>query len=279
MIRLALLQVLVPVDPSGIRDFITGINPTGPDAPFCLACLPELFHTNYSALSSHDMTFESHLLPVISELVRRHPDMVVAGSLAAERRGHMTNSLTIFQGDNALPLYDKLHLFRPMNEDKYISPGDHLGVLEIQSGRESWRVGFAICYDLRFPELFRLLALAGCDLVVVVAQWPAVRINIWKALLQARAAENQIYLAGVNRCGFDQEEKFGGCSMIIAPDGSVLAEAADEPQLLQAVLDKNEIGRSRRLFNSFQDRREGAYRLTSELPVQSVTVRHSHKSK
>lgn len=279
MLRLALLQVLVPASPADIRECLAGTHPAGPEAPCCLACLPELFHTNYSSLPLHDQSFESSLLPAIGDFARRNPGTVIAGSLSAVRHGRRTNSLTMFHRDDVLPLYDKLHLFRPMREDAYFSPGDHLGILEMRCEEESWRVGFAICYDLRFPEMFRLLAGAGCELVVVVAQWPEVRIRVWKALLQARAAENQIYLAGVNRCGSDRDERFGGGSLIVAPDGSILAEAADEPQLLQSILDKAEIGRSRKAFYSFRERLEGAYRLTSGLPVNSVTVRPTHKSK
>jgi len=277
--RLALLQVRVPAVPADVREMLSRIEPGSPGGPLCLACLPELFHTNYSSLPFPDASGESSLVPALSECVRERPELLLAGSLASERQGRRSNTLTIFHRDGVTPLYDKLHLFRPMKEDAYFAPGDHLGVLEVHEGGEIWRVGFAICYDLRFPEVFRLLAAAGCDLVVVVAQWPAVRIKIWRALLQARAAENQVYLAGVNRCGDDNGEEFGGSSMILAPDGSVLAEAEEQPRLLQAVLSKDEISRSRRLFYSFRDRLESAYQVTSRLPVQSLTIRHPHMSK
>lgn len=279
MMRLALLQVQVPADPAGIREFLAGVAPGRPGTPFCLACLPELFHTNYSSLRLRDAELAPAPVAEILDCTRDNPNLVLAGSMASERQGRRSNCLTIFHRDRALPLYDKLHLFGPMNESSFFSPGDHWGVLEIQGDAELWRVGFAICYDLRFPEVFRLLAAAGCDLVVVVAQWPSARVKIWRALLQVRAAENQFFLAGVNRCGYDDNEEFGGSSMILAPDGSILAEATDQPQLLQAELSRDEINRSRRLFYSYRDRLEGAYQLTSGLAVNRMTIRLPHKSK
>lgn len=277
--KIALLQVNVPAVPADVREMLSRMEPGSPEGPLCLACLPELFHTNYSSLPVVDAGLESSLMPALSECLRERPDLVLAGSLALERQGRRFNTLTIFHGNGVTPLYDKLHLFRPMKEDDFFVRGDHLGVLEVHDRGKIWRVGFAICYDLRFPEVFRLLAAAGCDLVVVVAQWPSVRINIWRALLQARAAENQLYLAGVNRCGDDNGEEFGGSSMILAPDGSILAEAEAQPRLLQAVLSKDEIGRSRRLFYSFLDRPAAAYQVTGNLPVNSLTIRHPHMSK
>ncbi len=141
------------------------------------------------------------------------------------------NALVAFGPDGRLlATYRKLHLITPtpFNEDLCFSAGDRLIVLDI--GEMKW--GLAICYDLRFPELFRRLALKGAEVMVVCAAWPSFRVAHWEILTRARAIENQAYLLAVDRVGTDGAIPFAGRSRIISPTGDLLAEGGPDAEKL-----------------------------------------------
>ena len=110
--------------------------------------------------------------------------------------------------------YDKRHPF--FMEQKKFSAGDKVSLFKIKD----WNIAATICFDLRFPELYRDAVKAGARLITVQAAWPAARIAHWKTLLQARAIENQVYIAAVNGIG---GPSYGGNSMIINPKGEIIA--------------------------------------------------------
>ncbi len=112
-----------------------------------------------------------------------------------------------------------------------------------------------VCYDLRFPELFRIAVCQGAELFLIIANWPEKRIHHWVTLLQARAVENQAYVAGVNRCGKDPYLKYPGRSMVVDPQGRILAEADAEEQILTADLTPESVATWRRAFPVLQDMR------------------------
>jgi len=116
-----------------------------------------------------------------------------------------------------------------------------------------------ICYDLRFPELCRSLALAGARLVIVSAQWPDVRIHHWDTLLKARAIENQIFVAASNRVGKDQGLSFNGHSQIISPDGKTLVKIIDKTDAAAAEIHFHEIDIIRKRFNCLTERQPSIY--------------------
>lgn len=110
-----------------------------------------------------------------------------------------------------------------------------------------------VCYDLRFPELWRLAALAGADLFLIGASWPAARQHHWRSLLIARAIENQAYVVAANRVGDDPSLHYAGGSMIIAPTGEVLSEAADAPTVITAPADHEAVRAWRQKFPALRD--------------------------
>ena len=105
-----------------------------------------------------------------------------------------------------------------------------------------------MCYDLRFPELLREQTTLGTDLVVVSAQWPAARVDNWRILVQARAIENQMFVVAANRCGTTGDTIFGGHSMVVAPDGSILLEADENEACRGVMLDLEMVSAARALF-------------------------------
>ena len=182
---------------------------------------------------------------------------IVAGSAVTVRGEKVFNTAYVFDREGAcVAAYDKTHLFTPMGEHEYFTPGDHLCSFTL----EGVRCGIIICYDLRFPELTRSLVLQGADLLFVPAEWPAVRMLHWKTLNRARAIENQIFLACCNGCGTAGETVYGGHSAIDDPWGSVLAEAGEGEEIITADCDLSIKEQIRNSINVFRDRRPELYK-------------------
>ncbi|MBT3390005.1 MAG: carbon-nitrogen family hydrolase [Chloroflexi bacterium] len=153
--------------------------------------------------------------------------------------------------------YRKTHLFRLLKEDQYLCAGDYLGYFQIPEWGTA--IGLSICYDLRFPELFRVSAARGAKLMLVVAEWPEKRIEHWRSLLRARAIENQFFVAAVNKVGESQTVKLGGHSAVISPTGGILVEGGDSGALLTAKINLEEVDDARREIPVLEDRREDLY--------------------
>lgn len=170
--------------------------------------------------------------------------------------GRYFNALFCIGSDGAiLGRYDKLHLFSYMNEQKRYAPGKDIRIVELAG----LRFGLTICYDLRFPELYRSLRAQGADVLVVIAQWPTARGDHWRTLLSARAIENLCYVVGVNRCGSvptaDGDLDFPGASMAVDPWGKTLVAMGAQPDLAIVDLDATRIAQVRKEFRSWDDRR------------------------
>ena len=175
----------------------------------------------------------------------------------AERtEGGKRNAATIVAPDGSIRgTYRKVHLFSPGREDRHYLPGDALAIVDVVAEDGTWRVAPAICYDLRFPELFRLAALAGAEVFTVGACWPAPRAAHRRALAIARAIENQAYVVACNRIGRDPNADHAGDSFVVAPSGEVIAEGGDAENVLVASLDRGELLRWRDKFPALRDLR------------------------
>ena len=191
----------------------------------------------------------------LSELAKQHQLAIVGGSVATAEDGHFFNrSLTVDREGHLLASYAKAHLFRLMNEEKFITAGsaaDHftLGV----------PASVAICYDLRFPEWFRRMASDGTQLFFLPAEWPTPRLAQFDALLTARAIENQAFVVAVNRVGQDPNNVFGGRSQVIGPLGEQLLKLDDQPQVGLVTIDFERIAAARQQIPVFADRRPELY--------------------
>jgi predicted amidohydrolase len=197
------------------------------------------------------------------------PDPVQAASERARRDGiwlqvghaecgadGMRNAATVVAPDGSVRgTYRKIHLFSPGNEDRHYRPGESVTVIDVASDDGTWRVAPAICYDLRFPELFRLAALAGAEVFMIGASWPSPRAPHRRALAIARAIENQAYVIACNRIGRDPNADHAGDSFVVAPSGEVIAEAGDAENVLVATLDRAELLRWRDRFPALRDLR------------------------
>jgi predicted amidohydrolase len=176
---------------------------------------------------------------------------------SVKRSGHtFFNTMTFFDPDGELKFfYDKIHLFSPMGESDYFQSGNRVVVGEWKD----WKIGMAICYDLRFPELFRKQVEQEVQLVLICAQWPLTRIKHWDLLLQARAVENQTFLIACNRIGANETYQFPGHSAIIAPNGEILAKADDHEEICTSKIKKKELFETRKKLPFLYDMRGASF--------------------
>ena len=188
----------------------------------------------------------------------RETGLYLAGSSMERHAGGVSNTAVLYAPDGVLlGSYRKIHLFRLMEEHRYLTPGDHATLCDTPWGP----VGLAICYDLRFPELFRAMALAGAVLFLVPAQWPVRRLKAWLLLAHARAVENELFVAACNRVGHDGHVTFPGGSLVVDPWGNTVVKGDNQERLLIAQADLREVGKARRYLPIYEDRHPHAYRV------------------
>ena len=223
-----------------------------------LVQLPELWICGYDL---PNRTRYSQLVPTwtkqLQSLADQH-NIVIGGSTITLQDNQYHNTYQLFQPGRPTPTsYHKTHLFQLLDEQKYFSPGEDLTVVDLGWGK----VGLALCYDLRFPELIRAYAERGIECLLVAAQWGQKRSDHWRTLLKARAIENQIFVAATNAIGPILENQLAGFSAVVDPWGNVVTEAGPvQSALLTAEIDLGEIARVREVVPSARDRRAALYR-------------------
>ncbi len=116
-------------------------------------------------------------------------------------------------------------------------------------------IGLSICYDLRFPELYRLYAKEKVHLIIDIANWPDTRIEHWRSLLKARAIENQCYVAGINRVGDDPKLHYNGFSSVFDPMGKELVAVENDERIIEAEIDKSYVNDVRKKLPFLNDMR------------------------
>ena len=223
-----------------------------------LLVLPEMWSCgfDYPGLATH----AAKTPKILDDLARIASDneLIIAGSLPEANGSGIYNTLFVIDSQGKITgKYRKTHLFPLINEDRHFCAGNRPVVCQTDAGR----LGLMICYDLRFPEFCRSLALGGAEIVIVCAQWPASRIHHWDILLQARAIENQLFVIAANRTGLDEDLIFNGHSQVVSPTGEVLAMAGNHESTATALTDLEEIDRFRNQFNCLEQRMPSAYEL------------------
>ncbi len=178
----------------------------------------------------------------------------------SERVDHsIYNTVAVIDAGGALVhKYRKTHLvsIQPIEEHRYLTPGTVLGIFPLAG----ITAGVLTCYELRFPEVARNLTLRGARVLFVPAAWPHARVDHLLTLLRARAIENQVFVVSACRVGTDAGTRFSGHSLIIDPNGTILARGGEEGEaLLRATLDLEEVGRSRARIGALGERRVDLY--------------------
>ncbi|BAB04766.1 carbon-nitrogen family hydrolase [Halalkalibacterium halodurans] len=256
--KVALYQMdILPGDPRGnerkVKEWIEDVMQQE-DVPDLLV-LPEMWTTAYTLDQLEHLAEgeERYTELFLKELAREHNVNIVAGSIAKKEKGKLYNRALVFdRRGHTVYQYDKIHLVPMLSEPDYLTGGDAAAsVFEL----EGTKMGLVICYDLRFPELMRSLALEGAEIVFIVAEWPEARAVHWEVLQRARAIENQSYVISCNRVGAYAGVTFAGRSMVIDPWGDVLIQGSrDQEQTLTTKLNPDKVSEVREAVPIFQSR-------------------------
>ena len=234
-LRVTLLQLAV-ADGEPARNAERALAALRAAAPADLYVLPELWTTGYAHASWPDAA--DRATPAIAAALQAVSDergAWVAGSMVSRRDdGRLANRLWL-HGPRAAPVwYDKAHLFAPMDEPAHLAAGDR----RVEHPVAGVPAALSICFDLRFPGMYRRSAVAGAELFVVASAWPHPRSETIRLLARARAAENQAYLALCNRAGAGADgTAFCGGSAVIGPDGAVIVDAGEAEGCVSATLE------------------------------------------
>ncbi|WCL80712.1 amidohydrolase [Saprospira sp. CCB-QB6] len=193
-----------------------------------LIILPEMFNTGFSM---QPQKLAEPMMGLSMQWMQQKAEAfgaVLAASLIIEEQGKYFNRFVWMPPTGEYKIYDKKHLFSMAQEDMHYEAGQERIIIEYKG----WRICPFICYDLRFPAWNRNWEEEQYDLAIYVANWPDKRSAHWRALLQARAIENQVYVAAVNRVGLDGTDLYySGFSSFIAPDGEILFQSKAVEQI------------------------------------------------
>jgi len=219
-----------------------------------LIVLPEMFATGFSMnVAKIAEPPQGPTQQFLSQLAQDTRAYIVGGVATTNGDGRGRNeALVIDPSGQEILRYCKLHPFSLGGEDKHFARGE--ATCSFTWGH--FHVAPFVCYDLRFPEIFRHQAWFGAQLFVVIANWPAARDMHWQTLLRARAIENQAYVIGVNRVGSDPKLTYLGHSLILDPHGATLAAGGEDAQLIEANLQIEPLLKYREQFPALRDMRE-----------------------
>lgn len=223
-----------------------------------LVVLPEMFSTGFSMnVPGIQESAPSETEAFLSGLAQSHNAFVLGGLVTAQADGRGRNEAVVFDPKGKpMGRYCKIHPFSFGTEAKHYAGGE--SVLTFRWGE--FVVAPFICYDLRFPEIFRVATRRDASLFIVIANWPAGRVHHWMTLLRARAIENQAFVVGVNRVGNDPKLPYPGRSLVVDPQGEIIADGGSEEGVVTADVDIASVTAWRREFPALQDMRSEFFR-------------------
>jgi len=254
ILRLVELGIKGPQNENLDRFCKAVLEPPVPDA----AVLPELFTTGYVldrinslALSEEDLKN----LP-LADAARNNGIWIIGGTFPVRTETGVVNRMAVFSPEGSLVYEtDKVHLFRQMGEDRAFVHGRCAGTFQFMNTTAAGM----ICYDLRFPELARRLALEGAEILFVPAQWPVSRLKLFRSLLRARAAEAQIFTVGCNLGGEHLGVIFNGGGGVAHPSGKMLKARNVAEGVNDFEIDLSDVDEMRKRINCLLDRRPEEY--------------------
>jgi predicted amidohydrolase len=250
-----------------IRDFSSGAKESGAE----LIVFPEMVDTGYAMpiIQKHAKPWSEGAVPELQRIAQQLSIAIIAG--VSERDGSCIYNAQAFIDANGkiVGKYRKTHLVTaaPLDERPYFKPGDAFVSYEIDPPKDGFAVankfnlGLTICYDLRFPEVCRALAVKhGVNVFINSSAWPFPRVEHLRILALARAIENQSYLVLANRVGTDDGVTFCGTSAIVDPYGAIVAAASvDREEIIQAEISNDVINSVRSRMAVFEHRRSDLY--------------------
>ena len=225
-----------------VQEHVATASQAAPDA----IVLPELWDAGNAYKQGHEIasSLSGGLFAQVVALSRQH-GVHIFGTLYEKRGQAVQNTLAVVSPRaGVMGAYRKIHLFPLAQEDKWLTHGEAPLAVDLPWGRS----GFAICYDLRYPELFRRYARDGVEIVFVPMAWPSPRLDHFRTLIRARAIENQCYMVAVNRVGTDQDDgtHYFGHSCVINPWGEIVLETGETPGIYNVEIDLDMVTEVRR---------------------------------
>ncbi len=221
--------------------------------------LPETWNLGFFPANLHELAEDYHnssSLRLLKNLAANYLVNIVGGSIIVKENNLIHNrAVVINRKGEIVHQYDKAHLFSPAKENQYFAKGETNNVFIL----DGIKMAEMICYDLRFPEYSRKLALEGAEILFVPAEWPHPRLHHWQILNQARAIENQLFVISANGCGTANHLQFCGHSLIVNPWGEVVAEGDEEERIIFAELDLSLVHDVRKRIAIYQDRNMKVY--------------------
>jgi len=228
-------------------------------------CFPEMWTTGFDWAANERIAAEQEkVIDRVADMAQRYRIWINGSMLALNEDARVSNTSILFDASGKRAgTYRKAHLFSMLHEDKHMAAGKSLRVVDMPWGL----AGLSVCYDIRFPELFRAYALRGAKMLFSPMAFPYPRIQHWKVLVRARAIENQMFVFGTNQVG---SEDFGpdgvvtyfGDSVVIDPWGETVVEAGEtEEALLTATIDVDKVDEVRTKMKVLRDRRPDLYEL------------------
>jgi omega-amidase len=227
-----------------------------------LVVFPEMADTGYAmpVIQACARPWSEGAVPELQKIAQSLSIAIICGVSERDDGSIYNSQVFIDANGNVVGSYRKTHLFTgtPIGEDKCFSPGNELRSFPFGEG---FRLGLSICYDLRFPEVYRMLVIEeGVNAFILSSAWPFPRVEHFRILVSARAIENQSYMIVSNRVGTDDGVTTCGCSAIIDPYGVTLASAStDREELVQAEISKEAISSVRNKMAVFAQRRPDIY--------------------
>lgn len=216
---------------------------------------PELWDAGFAYAQGKEIasSLSGGLFAQVVALARQY-GIHIFGSMYEKRGVGVHNTTAVISPrTGVMGAYRKIHLFPPLGEEKWLLPGEAPLALDLPWGRTA----FAICYDLRFPELFRRYAADGVQLVIMPMGWPHPRMHHYRTLLRARAIENQFYMVAVNRVGTDEDDgtRYFGHSSVIDPWGEIVVETGETEGHFTVTIDLDLVTKARRELPVLEQRR------------------------
>ncbi len=215
-----------------------------------LLILPEMTLTGFTMNAAENSEeIDGTYLTEFIHLAQKLKTDFIFGFIEKENRQYF-NSLIHLNSDGLIAAkYKKIHLFAMSGENKNYAESSETVVTKVNGAK----IGLSICYDLRFPELYRFYAKKRAEVIVDAANWPVKRIRHWSALLRARAIENQCYVIGVNRVGNDPFQQYNGRSACYDPMGDEIFNALDEEGLFTFEIDLEKVRQTRKSLPFLED--------------------------
>lgn len=218
--------------------------------------LPEVWNVGWKPTEFEDSAEDlenSETVEFLSELAQRYNVNIIGGSFISKKANKLYNTCPVLNQDGELiATYDKMHLFSyyGCDEGKYITKGEKPVIIDI----DGIKIGLSLCYDIRFPEIYRAYRKAGADLLINMAAWPKSRPVHWEALAKARAIENQCFMVALTQSGLIEKEEYNlGHSRIIDYNGEVISEIKDGEGAIFAEIKFDEIYKFREKCTVLKD--------------------------